>query len=190
MLLKSVRRNVSVLALVVATSGLLPAALAAGETTRQFQLEKEGTELIGQVEDVSRDIHYNADRLNSLTRDSQVTRWTHYHHLEQIKSLVNEGLKPALNRLMEIQPELSSWKQDAIDRMLNSAKALAADTDSAIISKNEAGTRPIILNTEYADLIEKINGHAETLVKTSDAAGDFAKAHLKALEAELEIPRQ
>lgn len=190
MLLKSITRNVSVMAVLMATSGVLPAALAASETTRQFQLEKEGTELIGQVEDVSRDIHYNADRLHSLTRDSQVSRWTHYHHLEQIKSLVNEGLKPALNRLTEIQPELPSWKQDAIERMLTSAKALAADTDSAIISKNDAGSQPMILNTDYADLIEKISGHAEILVKTSDAAGDFAKAHLKALEAELEIPKQ
>ncbi len=189
MLLKSMTRNITVLAL-LATGGLIPAAVLADETTRQFQLEKEGTELIAQVEDVSRDIHYNADRLNSFTRDSQVSRWTHYHHLEQIKSLVNEGLQPALARLMEIQPELSSWKQDAVDRMLTSARALAADADSAIVSKGDAGTRPTILNTEYADLIAKIDGHAEALIKTSDAAGDFARAHLKALEAHLEVPKQ
>jgi hypothetical protein len=36
---------------------------------------------------------------------------------------VNDGLRPALERLTEIQSQLQAWKQHAIDEMLASAKA-------------------------------------------------------------------
>jgi hypothetical protein len=51
---------------------------------------------------VARDIRYHADRLNSFIGSAQISRWTHHHHLAQIKSLVNGGLRPALQWLTEI----------------------------------------------------------------------------------------
>jgi hypothetical protein len=75
-----------------------------------------------------------------------------------------------------------------IDQMLNSAIALAADTNSAILNQNDAGTAPLILNAEYVELIDRINQHAETLVKTADAAGDYAGVHQQAVEAGLNVP--
>jgi len=173
----------------LAIFGLLPAAFAADETTKQLEMQNEGMQLIGQLEEVAYDVHYNADRLKLFTRDARISKWTHYHHLTQIKDLVNDGLRPALTRLTEIQSQLPAWHQDAIDQMLASAKALAADTSSAILNQNDADALPIVMNAEYRDLITEIRDHAETLLKTSDAASDYAAAHRQAVEAGLKVPK-
>jgi hypothetical protein len=154
---------------------------------KELEAQKEGILLIGQLEEVARDVRYNAERLNAFNRDTRISRWTHNHHLNEIKSLVNNGLQPALARLIEIQPQLPDWKQDSTNQMLDSAKALAADTSSAILNKNETMTLPTLLNTEYRELVTQIVGHADTLVKTSDAAGAYASAHLKATKAGLKV---
>jgi hypothetical protein len=52
--------------------------------------------------------------------------------------------------------------------MLNSARSLAADTNSAILNWKEAGTVPLVLNAEYVELITGIDNHAEALVKISN----------------------
>ena len=186
MLLKSINRRVSLLAVL----GLLPVVtFAAVETKEQSEVEKEGVQLVGQLEDVARDVSYNTDRLNSFTNYPQISTWTHYHHLAEIKSLVNDGLRPALKRLTEIQPQLPAWQQDSIDKLINSAEALAADTNSAIFAMREAGAVPPVLNAEYKELISRMHEHSKALVQTSDAAGNYATAHREALEAGLEVPR-
>ena len=186
MTLGTITRRVSMLA----AFALIPSAFAAGVTKEQLEMEKEGIELIGQVEEVARDVRYNAGQLNSFTKTMLISKWTHYHHLEQIKSLVNDGLRPALARLEEIQPMLPDWKQQVIDKMIESAKALAADTNNAILTKNEAGTVPPPMNEEYKGLLTTIYGHAEALVKTSDAAGTYAAARLKAQESGVKVPHK
>lgn len=186
MLFKTIARSISMLT----AASLLTAGLALGGsvTSKQLELEKEGIELIAQLEDVSRDVHYNADRLGALSHGPSESRWSHGYHLTQIKDLVNKGLRPALDRLTEIQPELKDWHQDVIEQMLTSARALAADTNTAMLSHNEKTSMPPALNQEYKDLISRISGHAEDLVKTSDAAGDYASAHEQAQEAGLQLP--
>jgi hypothetical protein len=72
--------------------------------------------------------------------------------------------------------------------MLETAKALAADTNHAILTKHESDTPPVPLNTEYKSLVFRIYDHAELLVKASDAAGEYASAHLQAQEAGLKMP--
>ena len=185
MLFTSITRSASMLAIF----GLLPAALVAGETKEPPEVAKEGITLINQLEDVARDVRYNAESLNSFSGSTHISRWTHYHHLEQIKSLVNDGLQPALTRLTEIHRQLPAWQQDSIDKMLNSAEALAADTNSAIFTMKDAGAVPPVLNAEYKRLITTIYKHSEALVKTSAAASAYAEAHLKAVEADLKVSR-
>lgn len=181
---KLIARSVSILTVL----GAIP-AFAAGETQEQLAMQKEGIALIRQVEEVARDVRYNAARLDSFVRGNQFTKWTHSHHLTEIKNLVNDGLNPALTRLREIQPHLPEWKQQSIDKMMESAVALAGDTNSAIISRLESGSVPPALDMEYRDLVTKIYGHAETLVKTSDAAGNYAQARLKAAEVGVNVPK-
>ena len=185
MMFKSISRSISLLAI----AGLLTAGFAAAEPSKAQRLEvqKEGIELIGQLEDVARDVHFNADRLNSLGHTS--SKFSRQHHLMQIRELVNDGLQPALKRLTEIQPELKEWHRDVIDKMLASAKALAADTNAAILNQNEKGTVPTAINPEYKQMVSRIAEHAETLIKTSDAAANYATAHQQAEEAGLKLPR-
>ena len=150
-----------------------PGAFAADQA--QVDLQKEGLQLIQQLKETARDIRYHAERLESFSNSVQVSKWTHYHHLTEIKGLVNDGLQPALARLSEIQPQLASWKHEAINNLLDAAKSLSADAHSAILSKNDAGAVPPYMNAEYKDLVSKIY-HADRLFKTSDAAGDQLKA--------------
>jgi len=184
----TITRRVSMLA----AFALIPSAFAASATVTadQLEIEKEGVQLIRQVEEVARDVRYNAGRLNSFTSSMKISKWTHVHHLDQIKSLVNDGLKPALTRLEEIQPELPDWKQQAIDKMIESAKALAADVNDAIFTKSEAGTTTPAMNAEYKGLVTRVYEHSEMLVKTSDAAGNYAAARLKAHEAGVKVPHK
>jgi hypothetical protein len=186
MMFTRLARRVSMLAVL----GLVPVAFAAGETRNQSEKEKEAITLINQLEDVARDVHYSAESLHSFIGAAQVSRWTHYHHLEQIKALVNEELRPALTELSELRPELPAWQQSNIDKMLTASNALAADTNSAIFTMKDAEPAPPALNAEYKALVATIYEHSEALVKTSDAASDFAEAHQKAVEADLEVPRQ
>jgi hypothetical protein len=181
----TITRRVSMLAAFT----LVPSAFAASTTVEQLEMEQEGVQLIRQVEEVARDVRYNAGRLNSFTTDMRISKWTHVHHLDQIKSLVNEGLKPALTRLTEIQPHLPDWKQQSIDRMFESAKALAADMNDVLLAKKEAGTVPPAMNAEYKSLVTRIYSNAEKLVKTSDAAGTYAAARLKAHKAGVNVPQ-
>jgi hypothetical protein len=173
----------------VALFGLLPVVLATGAVREPFEVEQEGTQLIGQMEDVARNIHQNADRLDSFARTGHVSTSTHKDHLMQIKSLVNEELQPNLDRLTEIQQDLPEWQQDTIDQMLESAKALAANTNSAILNMNENGNRPVVLNADYREFVSRINEHVIVMVKTADAAVDYAEAHQKAVEAGLTVPK-
>lgn len=182
----TITRSVSMLAALA----LMSSAFAASVTVEQVEMEKEGVQLIRQVEEVARDVRYNAGRLNSFTSSIQISKWTHVHHLGQIKSLVNDGLRPALTRLEEIQPKLPDWKQQSIDKMIESAKALAADVNDAIFTKSEAGTTSPAMNAEYKALVTRIYEHAESLVKTSDAGGTYAAARLKAHAADVKVPQR
>ena len=46
------------------------------------------------------------------------------------------------------------------------------------------------MNAEYKGLVTRIYEHAEALVKTSDAAGTYAAARLKAHEAGVKVPHK
>ena len=160
--------------------GLAMSVLGVAQSTEQVKVQKEGIELIKQVEDAARDIRYNADRLNAFSKSTLTSKWSHYHHLNEIRNLVNDGLQPAFKRLSEIQVQLPAWKQQSIDSMMESAKTLAADANSAILNKADSGAVPAPLNAEYKRLISTIYQHADTLVKSADAAEAYATEKLKA----------
>ena len=45
----------------------------------------------------------------------------------------------------------------------------------------------MLLNADYREFVSQINEHVDSLVKTADAAGDYAEAHQKAVEAGLTV---
>lgn len=169
---------------------ILPATLPAQDkiTVQQVALEKEGLELIDQIEDVARSVRFNTDTLRMHASNNK-SRWTNVHHLNEVKFLINDGLNPALNRLAEIKPQLPEWQQHSVDRLLDSARSLANDTSSAFLKlDNPAPNAPIILNSEYRAFLDTMHQHAEKILITADASGDYADALNQALEAELKVP--
>lgn len=162
---------------------------AMDHTPEQIVIEKEAVQMIAQVEEVARDVQYHADRLQDLARNVDVSLWSHYHHLDGIKALVNDGLRPALARLNAIETQLPEWKQDSVARMIADAKRLADDTTSAYIAKENGGGIPAPMNDAYRRFVDDVASHATSLVKTADAAHSYASAHLKASEAGLNIPK-
>jgi len=118
-----------------------------------------------------------------LSRQENISRWTHFHHLDWVRDTVNDGVRPALLRLTAIQAELPAWKQPAVDQLLVSAKALAADATSAFVEKHESRAVVPKMNQEYQQLLADIRVHAEGLAIRAEAAALYAEGHLKAIEA-------
>lgn len=162
-------------------------ALAQPAPARALVLETEATERIEQLEDVGRTVLFHLDRIEMLLSSSQVTAWSHYHHLDAIKDEVNGVLKPALVRLVAIERELPEWKQESVARMEGAARELAADLSTAIFIKAKDQKTPPMMNEEYKQLMKAVRGHAETLVTTADAAHTYAVAHRKALAEGLPV---
>jgi len=167
----------------------LPGALPAQDkvAVQQVAVEKESVELIDQIEDVARSVHNNTDALR-MHASRNLSRYSHQHHLSEIAELINNGLNPALNRLNEIKPGLPEWQQHAVDRILESARSLSNDSNSAFLSLKDNGAKPIHMNTEFRAFLDTMDQHAENLVSTADVAGDYANALDQALEAGLKVP--
>lgn len=186
---KSMFARLMVMSGVVVMVGAM-ALPAAADDHNAAKLEREAISLIEDVEEVGRDVEYHAERLKLfLAGGIDASRWTHFHHLDQIKWLVNDRLRPALVRLDELELILPEWKQDSVARMIAAAQVVARDASSAFTSKNTSPTTLPVLNAEYRTLVANMVTHAGTLVTTADAAHTYATAHLKATEAGLGVPR-
>ena len=158
-----------------------------GAPSTTMALEASAADLVGQIDDVGHEIRYHLERLHGFTRQVGVSSWTHYHHLQRVKMLVNDDLGPALARLTAMQEQLPGWKQASIDRLFEAARLLTADVNSAFVAKNgAAGTEPA-LNTEYRAFVANTLDHAASLISTADAAHDYALARLKASRAGLPL---
>jgi hypothetical protein len=166
----------------------LPQAFAA-DAIPAVELHKEGVQLIRRVEEVGREVASHADRLHSFNRGFHVGRRSHIEHLAQIRSLVNDQLRPAMERLAAIENSLPEWKQQSITMMMTAARALAGDADSAIMSKRERLTVPATMNDDYKAYVKGIFDHAEALVKKADAAATYATARLTAAKNGIPVPR-
>jgi hypothetical protein len=184
MTIQSITRSVSKLSVLA----LLPAALLANSPAPDPSVMRQGVGLIREVEDAAQTIHGHADRLKTFSRSFQISRGMHANDLNAIRWLVNESLRPALARLEALQPQLPEWKQQNITSMIETARALAADTNSAIVVKRQAVTVPAAMNAEYKALVEKIVDQAASLAKMSDAAESYAAARLKAADAGIAVP--
>ncbi|HEY4088357.1 MAG TPA: hypothetical protein VGM43_20640 [Bryobacteraceae bacterium] len=185
-----IRQFITRRAPVLAAFAMLPALLPASTLSpRQLEVQKEGVQLVAQVEESARSIHYHADHLNSLAGNMQNSRQIHKSHLTQIRESVNDRLRPALQRLVEIQAELPDWKQQSIQDMHIDAAALAAHVSGAIAEANDSTPTPPAMNREYKNFVSQVNAQAASLVKTSDAVGEYSSALLKAHDAGVAVPQ-
>jgi hypothetical protein len=167
---------------------LLPATSAVAEATDQAKSREEAIRITRWIEDTSRKIQLDSERLISMQRSSTFTNQSHKVKLQRIAHEINSQLQPAFKRLAELQPELPEWKQSAIDQMHTSALALAANTHAAILNRNSTeNVRPPALDFEYREFVQDISNHADSLVQIADAASDYSTAQLRGHQAGLPI---
>lgn len=179
----------AVLTSAVILVGVAAARAESDHTRQQITMEREATALVERINEIGQDVHHHGRRLVSAVENMGISSWTHYHHLDSIKALVNNDLRPALKRLTELQARLPEWKQESVERMLTAARELAADASSAYVTKAANTKVAPAMNSEYKAFVAGVTAHAESLVKTSDAAHTFAEAHVKAAEAGLSLPK-
>ena len=184
-----IRQFITRRAPVLAAFAMLPVLLPASTPSRQLEVQKEGIQLVAQIEESARNIRYHADHLDSFANNLQASRQIHKSHLTQIRETVNDRLRPALQRLVEIQDELPDWKQQSIQDMHIRAAALTAHVNGAIAEANDSTPTPPAMNREYKKLVSQVNAHAASLVTTSDAVGEYSSALLKAQDAGVTVPQ-
>lgn len=173
---KSLKQTIAALTLAL----MLPATFLVAETSEQARSRKEAVQITKHIEATARKIQTEADHLDALQRNSQIKSLSHQQKLNRIAMHVNEQLNPAFDRLAELKPDLPKWNQDAIDQMRTSAASLASSTNSAILNRNEAGhVKPVTMDGDYAELVDRISDHAGTLVELADATSDYGAAQLK-----------
>ncbi len=178
-MVKTLRTITGVMALVTLVA--LPAETrAADRNEAQIALEREATDLIERTEEVGREIQYHVDRLTQLAGHPDVSRGTHFQHLERIKFLMNNDMRPVLVRLVEVQKQLPTWKQESVNRMVGSAQQLTMDVNSALFRKAESLQVPAPINETYRQFIAEMSAHAADLVSTADFAHQYASLRLKA----------
>lgn len=178
---------VGTMVMVGSIGGAWNASADTARDSRVLAVDREAIRLVEEVEEVGQDVRYHAERLMDLANQAGLSAWTHCHHLDEVKILVNRSLRPALQRLVEIQQAQPEWKQESIDRMIAAARQLAADASSAYLAKSKNPNVPPILNEGYRQFIAEVADHAGTLAKTADAAHSVAVAQMKAHEAGLPI---
>ena len=180
----TITRSLSMLSLFALSTPLVFGGAPVEDLTA---MQRQGVSLIREVEDAAATAQYHADKLRTFARSFQISRGTHANDLHLLGNVVNDQLRPALMKLETLQPQLPGWKQQSIDKMLAAAKALAADTNNAILAKREALNVPAAMNAEYRTLVDKVYLRASELVKLSDAAGTYAAARLKATGAGIPV---
>ena len=179
-------KNAAVLALTLALA--LPGMLLASGSSDSTKSRKEALELTRSVERTSRQIQKVTDELASKSRNGHYSNQSHQQSLHQLKIHINEQLQPALSRLTELQPDLPTWHQDAIDQMRTSAATLAANANAAISTRNPGQARLTpVLDTDYRQLVDNMGSRASVLTQVADATGDYASAQLKGNRAGLAI---
>jgi hypothetical protein len=167
---------------------LLPGTLMAGGTSDQAKHRKEAIQLTKHLETTARKIQLESEQLSVMQKSNSLSNWSHQYKLHTIAVHINEQLQPTLTRLAELQPSLPEWNQHAIERMRVSAANLVANMNAAALNRSSAGTRqPVILDSEYAQLVKNIDKQAQVLVQVADAAGDYGDAQLKGHKAGLAI---
>jgi hypothetical protein len=183
---KSITRHAPLLAAFAMFPALLPASTP---SQRHQEMQREGIQLVSQVEESAREIRYHADHLDALANSMQASRQTHKGHLMRIRDSVNDRLRPALQRLAEIQTELPEWKQQSIQGMHTDAAALAAHVSGAIAQAHDSIPAQPAMNAEYKRFVSSVYTQAGSLLKTSDAVGEYSSALLKAQDAGVTVPR-
>jgi hypothetical protein len=168
--------------LTIGAALLLASAAPATAADPALQFKREGIALMKQLDAAGREIQDRVDRLQTLSRDEDVSRTTHYFHLERIRDTINMSVRPAILRLTAIQTELPEWKQPVVSDLLAAAQQLATHTTAAFDDKRQRVVLPT-LNADYQRRLSELSAQATAMVTRADTAATYADARLRAAAA-------
>ncbi len=172
-----------------AAATLLVTSLAASAQARDLDtnraLHEEAALLTARIEDISSQIQAHTDQLADLARNVSLARETHAARLEAARAAVRRDLRPAVQRLEEIQYALPAWKQKGVERLRESADRLSAHLAAATATKWADPRLPPGMNDAYQAHLSAAAHHVEALIATSDAASGYLHGRLKAADAHL-----
>jgi len=152
-------------------------------TTKQasgFASEQTST-LMAEIQREAALLQRHAERLESLVRNTHISRESHAYHLDQVKLHINAVGKHTAD-LQAMRDDVVPWQQRAIDKVTSHAVEVAKSTEAAINHLRE--NRNLLFVSEYRDHLTTIAGHSEDMKQTVDKFLDFEKAQCKLQQLE------
>ena len=152
-------------------------------TTKQVSGFTSGqtSTLMAEIQREAALLRRHADRLESLARNTQISRESHAYHLDQVKLHINAVGKHTVH-LQAVREDVVPWQQRAIDKLTSDAIEVAKSTEAAINHLRE--NRNLLFVSEYRDHLTTIAGHSEDMKQTVDKFLDFEKAQCKLQQLE------
>jgi hypothetical protein len=118
-----------------ATAATVPQQCVAGEPTAASQtwdFKGEANNIFKDIQSDAQQAATDADYLQSLDQDYQVSWDSHAVHLDSLRAEINDiGAK--LCRLQTIRRMLAPWQQNAVDQIAGEAQLMANHTQDAIV---------------------------------------------------------
>jgi hypothetical protein len=153
--------------------------------TYNWAYAEEASGLLSEIRDLSAQTAEGADHLHFATRRNSLDWRSHSQHLSEIKTDINT-MGEKLDRLQEIHGMIAPWQQEAVQRVMPNAVALADHTEGAIAYLNENQSR--LWTPHYRDRLSAMSDHVQEIQSTIKSFLDYAKTsdRLKALELEIE----
>src|SRR5215469_914116 len=171
------------IALLVTGTALSQSTATGSLTTKQVSgsTSEQTSTLMAEIQREAALLRRHADRLESLARNTQISRESHAYHLDQVKLHINAVGKHTVH-LQAVREDVVPWQQRAIDKLTSDAIEVAKSTEAAINHLRE--NRNLLFVSEYRDHLTTIAGHSEDMKQTVDKFLDYEKAQRKLQQLE------
>lgn len=145
---------------------------------------EEASGLLQQIRSLSSKAANRADLLNIASRRNSLDWRSHALHLDEISTHIN-AMGEKLDRLQEIQGMIAPWQQEAVDRVLPTAAALADYTEEAIAFLNENKIR--LWTPAYTNRVKAMSEHVDQINSTVGTFLDYGATSDRLTELENRI---
>ena len=138
----------------------------------RVDLQNQADDILQNIQWHAQDAYYNADQLQSFTRNTQISWQTDASNLTQIKYDVNK-MSNELCRLDTIRHDLAPWQKAEIRRISPTLQLAADNTQDAILFLNNHQD-DLWLGT-YVKYANNLDNLTRNLVNTVNQAVSYAK---------------
>ncbi len=160
-------------------------AEAENKPTYNWAYTEEASRLLHQIRSHSVRLADDTHSLNLHSQRRQLDWRSHGEQLDQISDHIN-AMGEKLDRLQEIHGMIAPWQQEAMNRIMPTAVALAAHTEDAIACLREQ--QDTLWVPPYTHRVSAMAEDAEEIRSTVSTFLEFATAsdRLKRLERQIE----